>query len=587
MSRKTGICAAVTGFFLLLSVFHHWEPSETWGYWAFSRILWETGEFIIPDRSPAYVTYLLLFRWLPFPVSIATEYFVTTGITVAALIVFFRPLLGLGMATFAVILWIPFLQIAEPPPQKLALALSLFAVMLRNKRPSPFRISSSYALLILCYLLRSTYQFFLLVFLVWDITTWITKKLKKISPLTIRGVGGVMSRHGQDSLRATRGIVRHIIQAVRTHSVFFIVLSFYLLILLWQSPHPWNTIYFSTTQWFPHDGKHFSILQIYNARYAYETYGTIKDHDFYFTNQEVFHGAKSNLEAVFANPGFVLRILAHQLVDGIFEMTRLTLAYAAIVSVPDDWAMYIQSLFVLVLGALFYGAFRGGSTASIRLMVVGNILMAFLSMVILPHWRYMLPLIPVFLLGIVWYAKKMGGLVYLHKSCAVKTNILARCFTASLIIAFCSSVVLWKNLLVHVFVDTIHADLRVFHSSEEEYGSLTAAIPQLQTLSRQCRGIMLLEHTALAGFSYIPLAHIHDVFSLPPFGRYEASDVSVLHPDRVNCLFISRQASQDIGYGTNIQMRYERYLAPYKEALLQRGAQAIPVESYGEFIIAP
>lgn len=578
---------STVSFFLLLSLFHHWEPSsETWGYWTFARILAETGSFIIPDRSPAYVTYLLLFRWLPFPASLITEYLVTTGITVTSLIFFFRPLLGIGMATFAAILWIPFLQIAEPPTQKLALALSLFAVILRNKRPSPFRLSASYALLILCYLLRSTYQFLLLLFLLWD-------GVRLVHRFRHAGLPSIAKRLLSDPGSAcagkqTRMTRNTLVSCFKYTWPLLLVLSFYLLVLLRQSPHPWNTIYFSTTQWFPHDGKHFSILQVYNARYALETYGTINNQDFYFTNQEVFRGAKSSREAFFANPVFVLRILVHQLVDGIFEMTRLTLGYAAIVTLSGDYTMYIQSVFVLLLGAVFYGAFRGAPTSSTRVLVIGNILMVFLSMVILPHWRYMLPFIPVFLLAVVWYAKQLGGLAYLRKSNTIKTKVFACCFTACLIIVFSNGIVLWKDLLLHAFHDTLRDDLRILrYRPDEKYGSVVASHQQLQTLTRSCRGIVLLEHMFLAGFTDVPFSRIHDVFELPPFGQYDGSDSSLLTPDRINCLFLSRELSQEIGFGTNFQIRYDRYLAPYKYALLQIGAQIYPVESSGEVIVAP
>ncbi len=403
-------------FFLILSLFRHWEPSgETWGYWAFSRILAETGRFIISDRSPAYVTYLLLFQWLPFPVSVATEYFVSTGIVITSLIIFFRPLLGLSMAIFAVILWIPFLQVAEPPPQKLALALSLFAVMLRNKRPSSFHISTSYALLILCYLLRSTYQFLFLIFLLWDV-------YRAIHYL----------RHHSYS---------HWKEWVSTRSIWplLVVLGFYLLVLFRQSPHPWNTVYFSTGTWFLRDAKRFSILEIYNARYAYETYGSVKDTDFSVTNQEVFRGAKNDWEALLSNPVFILRTLSHYFVGGIYEALRLTSIFSIVGDSSDQYRLYIHAILFMLLGVVFYGAISGAKTSNVRLFVIGNIFLACLSMIVQPHWRYMPPLIPVFLLAVVRYAKRMGGLTYLHRSSTVKTRILTWCFTACFIIALCSS----------------------------------------------------------------------------------------------------------------------------------------------------
>ena len=134
-------CKGIAGYLLIgvtiiivvcLTMFSSWEMGgETWCYWYFARVFAETGGFIVPDRSPLYTLYLNLFTWLPYPASVTAEYLVTTSITVIALVAFFRSYLGIWLALLAACIWIPYLQMNEPPVQKLALASSLVAVLLR------------------------------------------------------------------------------------------------------------------------------------------------------------------------------------------------------------------------------------------------------------------------------------------------------------------------------------------------------------------------------------------------------------------------------------------------------------------------
>lgn len=152
-----------------LSSFSHWEPGgETWGYWYFARVFVESEKFIIPERSPLYTLYLNGFRWLDYPASVTVEYLVTSCIVAIALAVLFRPYLGLGVAVFAALLWVPFLQRSDPPVQGLALACSCLAIAARSAGNDRFRLALSYALLGLAYMFRHTYILVVLLFLARD-----------------------------------------------------------------------------------------------------------------------------------------------------------------------------------------------------------------------------------------------------------------------------------------------------------------------------------------------------------------------------------------------------------------------------------
>jgi len=119
---------------ILLTLFQHVEiGNDTWGYWLFARILSESGEFIIPDRSPIYIEYLQIFRWMGYPNMVTAEYIVTTMITAMILVLFLRPIMDLFHAAFVgVLLWIPYMQISEPPVQNLAFAFVRLGFILRR-----------------------------------------------------------------------------------------------------------------------------------------------------------------------------------------------------------------------------------------------------------------------------------------------------------------------------------------------------------------------------------------------------------------------------------------------------------------------
>ena len=123
---------------VFLTMFQGWEMGgESWGYWYFAKVFSKTGSFVVIDRSPLYILYLNLFNWLPYPISVNAEYLVTTTITVIVIVVFSQRYLSTWIALLAALIWLPYLQTAEPPVQKLALAFSLAAIMLRNKKNEP------------------------------------------------------------------------------------------------------------------------------------------------------------------------------------------------------------------------------------------------------------------------------------------------------------------------------------------------------------------------------------------------------------------------------------------------------------------
>lgn len=104
---------------LSLSLFiltpRHWEPSvESWNKWAAARILKETGEFPSYTMGPLYVTYLIPFSLIKFPLSIMVEYWITHLFVYIAIYLLLKNYMRKSYALLLTIAWIPHLATIEP-----------------------------------------------------------------------------------------------------------------------------------------------------------------------------------------------------------------------------------------------------------------------------------------------------------------------------------------------------------------------------------------------------------------------------------------------------------------------------------------
>ncbi len=551
--------------FLLMAIgitlFAHWEPSgETWGYWFFSRIFTETGKFIAPDRSPLYTLYLFLFRWMDYPLSVTAEYVVTTFVTLLSLIVLFRRYLRMKFLLLAVILWIPFLQISEPPVLKLALACSCFAVFLRENKPNRFKYACSYALLIFAYMFRGTYLFCLLAFVALDIVR--TFKHKK-------------------SLR--RFLPQY----------YDLVILIPILFLCWfhqsPSPHRWNTASVCSADWLPFDAKSLTsgaFIQNYNSAYILDKYGSFHGKDLYFTNQELFKGAKTLSGAIKANPKFVVKQMLRNVKRALIISIKFTLIPALLYPmIPQGhFAWYPVHLFITIPIAFFvlYGAWKGAKTADMKCFMLANILMVVTLILVIPKERYMHSLLPVLILSASWYNLRLQNfLENLKKRFSMKRKVFSVLRLSAgylLIFLFSSGAVDWKTVFSDLLKDVKAGDVRVL---ENRPYSMKRAKPFLDPLLQDCHGILALEHRFLATFTKLSVEKFYDISEIPPFGTYGDYRYEGLRPQRINCVLTSYDL---INYGeteTNVPIRYKNYIKPYVKQLERQGAVTKEIPSYG------
>ncbi|MFA5147142.1 MAG: hypothetical protein WC515_07200 [Candidatus Omnitrophota bacterium] len=541
---------------IAFTLFARWEPGgESWGYWLFARIFAETGKFIVVDRSPLYILYLNLFRWMGYPLEVIVEYCVTFMIAAVSFIALFKRYAGLVGASFAFVLWMPFFQMAEPHTQQLALASACLAVVARGDATKRSRMALSYALLLFAYMIRYNYLLLVGIFIFWDILR-------------------ALRRSGFNSL----------IRALRPGPADW-PLFIAILLLLWfkvaQSPHPWNNIWFSSAAWFPGNGKSLAdaaFIQDSNFQYIFHRYGSFHNKDFYFTNHELFGGATDMLGAVFANPGFVARQLAENIKGAFCTIASLTMLPPFYYSKPSGhlWLFYSAAGAVTVplLGLILYGAVRASRDDGMRLFLAGNILLLLSHALSSPSAHYMGAVIPVFILGASWYGNLFRG---------VSTRY-GHLILPLLLIFFSNGPIHWSKITGDLAEDVRHRDVRIMETRPYSIG---ASFRTLEELARPAKGIMALESAFIGAFMSVPLDRVYDIWEIPPFGRFGSSDYNGLRPDRIDRVFVSHRLATDTGKGTNMQIRYDNYILPYTEALSAEGAHIYDIEKFGKAYIMP
>lgn len=534
---------------VLLSLFQPWEPSiETWGYWLFSRIWAETGKVIIMDRSPPYVVYLALFRWVGYPLSLDGEYMVTSFIAAGTLFLFSRSFFSTPLALLTSVLWIPYMQVSEPPTQKLALAASMGAVLVRYRRTDRFRFVLSYALLGIAYMFRPTYLIPVLLFAATDIARGLRRpgwyRSLRIQPKTDWPILG-----------------------------FFL---FFLYVQLAQSSHPWNTIWFATARWFPYDGKTFELLVPYNAYYIYRNYATLPVPDFYFTNQDLFHGAKTTVETIRANPGFLR--------DHIGEFVTVSIPVLANMSfIPHlGWPVAsttdVQGLAILL--PLFGAVMASARNRILRIYMVGSVSVILVSVVYGLQSRYLFPIIPVYILSAHWYGEQVNRIIRRRW----QNRMILLIAPALFLFLFSSSrPLLNRNLGWHSIFDTVLADLPRGRFPLTERTLLHQSAPLID----RCRGVLSLDYVFIGAFTDIPLAKLYDIWEIPPFGDFGHPAYNGLTPERIDCIVMSQDLEYGLGFPTNSQIRYRNYILPYMQFLETKGAKTVEIPGYGRAVILP
>jgi hypothetical protein len=545
--------------FLALMLFNRYEfTGETWGYWFFSRIFEESGQVQLPGRGPGYSIYLSLFSFVDYPFSVTLEYFVTNTLLILALFFAFRKYIG-GYSFFASILWLPFLQSAEPSLQVLALACALFSLSLRRKTKL-----FSYVLLYLSYLMRPTYILFLLLFLGLDAYLLLKKKI----------------------------VVRRDSVVLAVFVVVAILFS-HVYILSNQTSHRWNNAWLADADWFPGNTQSlFDTASIGHANWKIQEIKGLTcddpEYDSYFTNKKYFNNVNTFLEFVVEYPLFVAKFLFGNVINYFVVFGNITSISFLVDLGVRGW--FYAPLSLVAFLVVVYGAFRASweeKDISMLVFLLGAVLATIVTIIAYPKPRYFHTLMPVFILASFWLANKIS-------------NLLSKAEVKALLPIMIIVTLTFFSPLRHSFAGfrTLYGGLQKGEVKilERENKSLKVAFPVIQKLLTNCHGIISMEHNFFGAFSNVPVGNHYSIWGIPPFGSYSDKNGAYkgLTKERINCVFISKNFEatsktdgdpRACGFGNNAGSRYSNYVLPYSEHLLKQGAQVYEIPKYGKAII--
>ena len=614
-------CAAI--FVFSLALFTHQETSgEGWSYWFFARIFSETGEFVANDRSPIYTLYLNLFRWLPYPLSINSEHIISSLFALSGIVILAKSFVSTRLSIFIALLWFPYLQFAEPPVQKIALSFSLWGLFFRRQQDNQAGLPISYCLFLLSYMFRSSYLVLLIFFIVWDL------------------INLLKNQHPDQLLRE---IKNSSINSLK----YFIPLLICIGLLFWfslnESAHPWNNPQSMTTDWVPtKDSKSLAdahFIQAWNWRYIESEYGTFVNHDWYFTNNELFNGADNWRAAFFENPRFVTNLTSNNIKPAITTVAKFTelrylpflriwdiallgfilaaliitsrdrnigiyiIASVIIVAVsasalPGTKRHFVALVPLLILSAGFYGKLLCELSNNRYLAIKNWLRLATFSVITLSILYYLLRIVFAPQTGSrTLYALAVGlclsiptMILWIHHSTLLSKLKNRQVWTRSIImmvflILLSHGSSKWISLLNDLTMDLKTSEIKVLENSKNSV-SMKASLSQIKSLTKECRGIISLEPTFFGAFLDVPLSNIYDIWEIPPFGNLLSNtDYEGLHPKRIDCVLVSKHFATTIGHATNAKLRYDNYIVPYITQLQQLGASIHQIDRYGHAII--
>ena len=394
---------------------------ENYIYWFFSRVLLETGQFIVMGRSPLYTIYLMFFTWMGYPTSIIMEYLVTALITMATFYIFFRHFVSSAISLLISIIWMPYLLFySTPQVQMLALSSALIAMLFRLNGEHRKNIVLFYTFMLLAYLFRPTYQYMILLFLVHDIWFLLKRKILISKPF----------------------IFKPKLSDIPLVAAITLMICF----KIFQSDHRWNNADGSDQTWAPYNSTKslasHNLLSSWSWKYVENKYGSNKGRDYHFTHKELFGDANSPLEAFVANPSFVYNHISRNIetfVSMVISTLSINFAIVMIAIIPillNFYDLLINTkplsrltgyflvgciLFAIVSGIIFhfklnyfprafalaailYGSFRFCNRNTIlEMFTFSSFVLILLTIISIPKNRYMIPFLPMIITSAIWY----------------------------------------------------------------------------------------------------------------------------------------------------------------------------------------
>ena len=556
-SPNLPITERITVFGLILclgiatSFMSWWPGGETWGYWYFSKILAQTGEFIIFDRSPLYVSILTFLNTIKYPLNIIIHNAVLAIIISASFLYLCKgyawwPIIFILSAGFT----IETIK-SEPPTLGLAMALLNFSIGIRLWGMSSNKIFHSYILMIISFLIRPNFIVPIIIFAAYDLYNQKQFELKNLNLKKIK--------------------INHFFLVALVSSIFIIPYTS-------QSTSPINNAWFTSTSWKPTDGKSMasaSFFQSQHARFIEKKKGLPccdAEKSFYYSELGPFPKADGSIiRAILENPQFIFTD-AVQKTHMYTELVAKIVAYR-FENIAQIFPRYTFYYAIVCLLIITFCTFNIRSVEFLLLLISFIVMSSAIILLNIPKDRYITFIFPIFLIFYLNVINVLAGL-------ALRMNLLNEKYFKlfAIIIAF----IIFKffqepRLVVTDMVKEGFSNGPITHAQQrvQEILRKREIITFINSYSSRCDSILTTTDMPFIGaFSSIDLGRINDYWIFPPSSR-ELMNADSFSEFDFDCIFVNDQISGSSEY------RYKFFVLPLEKNIVESGGRTEIIPGYG------
>lgn len=572
------VILAVLSFFLTPRGF---EPGgESWAAWAAARHLADTGEFTVLSRNPLYVTYLVPFLKLPFPISMILEYRVTHLFALSAIYLLLRSSINKTQSFILSLVLVPFLAIVEGGGTVAAIGFfSLYLCSFKAITPSTWSFMP--ATVLAAALCNLVYLPFVAFHLLVSVVLIFSSKFQK-----------------------TLGVGLSVV--LKDRVPLLLLIAFLILAFLLQSHRIDNNHMLMDPKFSPiplSSAINIGFFQTKTWMLVEKTYEpsvwALKD--WYSETPRFFGESKSIFEVfrndpdlfrsiVFKDIGVVATIPLYFYSFHMFQVSILTILTSMLISV------------MLLIGAMKIHRVHGLIPVAIIFLGSAGVIAALLL-----TWfstRYLMALLPVFLL---LYSSYLGNAVALSKKMIYENSIIKKMFlTIGCALAFIgmpsyASIEQIKNECVVVGGKSIsdflsrnlcRTRIKILYQAhysvdnkEINYGapgdvSMLGAYPTLSKLINSETRILSMENTFFRSFTNVRMDSNYQIWSLPPYE--DKSEYTNNFLNAIDIFFVSHGLAADqASASTQANLRYKLHIAPYLRKKIS-DFDIIQVPGYGD-----
>ena len=588
---------------------------ESWTSWSAARVLRDTFGFPVFSLGPFYILYLNIFLPLGYPLAVKTEFILTHLFVYVVIYYLLKRKMPCWIALLLSLAWIPLITYVVGT--KYVLGMGFFALYLiggtYEKKKSIFP-----PFLGLAFLCNYGYIAFYVGHLCGVIVEIVNRK--------------------QCFSKKTFVSNRRKIINISINTIVLIIIG---MTIFFPSERKDNNHHMNDPVYYPEYTGSLSMvfLQKFNHYYSRKYFPESSQiyRDWYLTNKEATGGAKTIYQAIKNNPEDMLPYIK----TNIKGVIRLIPSYFLLSQAPRAVSMLGTFLMYLGFLGLLLFFFRNSNFAYLFGIIFG--FSAFLGtfFIVGPGGRFIMSLLPLGLLILSFLPLGLDvvlkWLSLLSRRNAILTSVFVCLFailmvvvafkqhnSIEFILSLCLAIIflilaykkrtqiyyylqrkgnlVCQGVFIMSFLFVANGAIHHFQNPMKQFNAILSGVPLFtdyekkvsmnlaykelfSTISSKSR-ILGTENHFLMAFSDIPIDHIYQTWSLPPYKEH--SEEIVRFFEKLNIIWVNDNwIKGNASMATQSYIRYLYYVKPFLDKAVKRGWKEKTIKYYGKVYTKP